>query len=142
MELVEARFVYECPYCGSRRVYGSAPQVLPRCASCRQKRSRQGVALTFSVTMEYTLGVQLDLPVGCTSADVFSMIEEGDIDWLEEINQQHTDPEIQRAGRVEHRQLLSVDLHPLNREDDDAAEKSDSCAGQEDGVGDGSRTEV
>jgi RecJ-like exonuclease len=68
------------------------------------------VTLSFTVTTDYQIDVVLAVPPDCDHIGVKQMIDAGDIDWLEEINQQHSSCSIERHGKIEHRELLSVDI--------------------------------
>lgn len=72
--------------------------------------TKRKVILSFSVSKDYLLSVDLKLPHGCTPGQLMGMIETGEIDWLKEINSQHDSSTIEEHGNVEHRELLSIDL--------------------------------
>lgn len=71
---------------------------------------KKEVLLSFTVSMTYDIPVRLQVPAAADDADIIELINGGEIDWLGTINEQHTSIEIEQMGKVEHRQLLAVEL--------------------------------
>lgn len=72
------------------------------------------VTFTFDVCKRYVLPIELDLPDRCTRPEhVRELISAGEIDWLEEINTQHTGAEISQAGRVTDRRICKMEVEPV-----------------------------
>ena len=132
----ETPFEHVCPNCRATKQFsikrdlrfrldGPIPMITVRgddtaeCLSCNwigqvkdlQPHSERTILCSFSVSMNYDVPIKVQVPLACeTDEQLTALVNDGEIDWLEEINSQYSTVAIERHTKLEHHELLSVEF--------------------------------